>query len=284
MAPTIAVGDIRSSEPLDGDVRGVVTGVAAATAQCFKSKHQENVVVGVVLPRRGGLPISVEATHTLRGATTTFPSNGEIACVKAAVQAQNFPLFSPKAYSLAFMESAPSGPVAEGVYEVEQMERGLADVVRKILGSRPDDAVVDFDRFKNVTTVRVDVTIRPLPPRIFSMSATLFGAFPGRVPPAEARGALSLSMRAEDWVYLKCHDVAMLIDGQPADLGAEHYDGDVIAGGVIESIMVPLPRPTLERMSQAARVEMKLCNDEMVFDPLSKPRLHSFLTEISPSP
>lgn len=64
------------------------------------------------------------------------------------------------------------------------------------------------------------------------------------------------------WKYLRCNRVDWLINGAPADFGEAIHSGQVVRGGVIEIISVPMSPDQIERIGSAATVEFRICNDE----------------------
>lgn len=123
--------------------------------------------------------------------------------------------------------------------------------------------VVVFDRFKNRTIAKQAVVLQT-PPRLAPIASLLLYAFDGNQPLTPARPLTwAMKFSSPDWRYLKCHDVAMLIDGHPAATGEVHHDGDVVRGGVVETLMFEVPPETLEAMAESELVELRVCRDEM---------------------
>lgn len=68
-----------------------------------------------------------------------------------------------------------------------------------------------------------------------------------------------LSM-SDEWEYLECHSLTLLIDGRRLPVRTTH-DGRV-SRGVLEFIEFDLPRAELARWAKAKSIEGKLCNTE----------------------
>lgn len=63
------------------------------------------------------------------------------------------------------------------------------------------------------------------------------------------------------WKYLRCHQVAWLLDDVPLDLGEAHHEGHVVRGGVIETISQAITPAQLQAVGNASRAEYRICTD-----------------------
>jgi hypothetical protein len=117
----------------------------------------------------------------------------------------------------------------------------------------------DCDKFEEYCTTTLD--------GVFLADGLKLSAFFVYQPPKLRTPPKTITIRltrsGEDWEYLKCNDLTFLLDGRfklPVD---SKYDGDVLpSGGVIEFIVVNLPRADFLRIALAKKVELKLCITE----------------------
>jgi hypothetical protein len=78
----------------------------------------------------------------------------------------------------------------------------------------------------------------------------------------------------KEWSYLRCHDVAFIVDGERwPELASEHTGRVTISGaagysnvGVEERVMVPLTIEQFVKLGAAKKVEGRLCRREFTFD------------------
>lgn len=125
------------------------------------------------------------------------------------------------------------------------------------------DVTEEFDRFKGETLVKLDPRYSETTsgPRSLFVSYTYEGNTPA--PPPFVGMALFTS--SDEWMYLKCHSLAFLLDDtMPIELETEH-DGDVGSGYVIEYVSSFLSLEEFLQIVNAQKVEGKLCNDEFQF-------------------
>lgn len=71
----------------------------------------------------------------------------------------------------------------------------------------------------------------------------------------------------DNWHYLNCHGVSMLIDGARVPHIVSEHHGDVDRNGVYESIRFPINAEIVDHLARAQLVEFKVCNDEFRVDP-----------------
>lgn len=279
-APLIEVGEIRASEQLDGDVRGVVTGALRAGAHCF-APDPASLAVTLFIAQTGGVPIDVDVTQ-IGG---RWPLPDEQRCFKADLVASDIPLFAAKPYALTALfavggatEAITDRKTADARDGIERAR--LAEILRRRDVTTDDAPRVKYDRFRDRTDVSAQIDFAPTL-SFRRQDAELVAIFHGKSPTPGADARLLLSFMFAEWKYLKCHSVAMLVDGKPVALGEPKHDGEVIEGGVSEILIVPVPQATRQRMSTSSKIELQICNDEVHVDgDLSMRRIKNFVTLI----
>jgi hypothetical protein len=71
-----------------------------------------------------------------------------------------------------------------------------------------------------------------------------------------------INVTSDDWRYLRCKSVYVLHDGQPLELSKKPgVGGDVIYGGVFESVTIQLDSGMMDKISRSKKIEIKVCND-----------------------
>lgn len=93
---------------------------------------------------------------------------------------------------------------------------------------------------------------------------------------------MALSRFSREWRYLRCHNVDMLIDGEPVDLPEPEHDGDVMTGGVHESVSVRLDPATLGAILAANEIRVRVCRDAWTFTPRMMAGLVQFRETVFP--
>jgi hypothetical protein len=84
---------------------------------------------------------------------------------------------------------------------------------------------------------------------------------------------IQILSESKDWVYLKCHTLDLLVDGNPLSAGETDHDGDTgirtSTGdpGVRETITAVLPPAAVVQMAGAKEIRGRLCGDEWSFKP-----------------
>lgn len=80
---------------------------------------------------------------------------------------------------------------------------------------------------------------------------------------------LFLRRIAKEWKYLNCRSIYWLVDDQPMKPVDSSFQSDVLRGvGVAEGFIVILSDSQYKKMAAAAKVEVKICNDEFSFSSL----------------
>lgn len=73
--------------------------------------------------------------------------------------------------------------------------------------------------------------------------------------------------RTTTWEYLRCHDLALLADGNPVKADKINHDGDPGGGGILESIMAFMNTDTFAALANSKTLRGKICNDVFDFSP-----------------
>ncbi len=79
------------------------------------------------------------------------------------------------------------------------------------------------------------------------------------------------------WRYLTCHQWDVIIDESRSAFQTTH-DGHVGSGGVSELVSAPTSIATLEAMSNAGTVRMRVCQDVFELDPSQREAIGRFVT------
>lgn len=150
--------------------------------------------------------------------------------------------------------------------------------------TRPDGISREYDRFKGVTTVTAPLFVADTSSGA-PVRAWVRTIYQGTAPTTAAPPLVALVTRFESdsWRFMKCHSMAMLIDGKPAPLPEERHDGNVVDGGVIEVVSVPLPYSVLDGMAHASSIELQICRDEFRVHPGSVPAIDVIRKEVEPA-
>lgn len=136
-------------------------------------------------------------------------------------------------------------------------------------GKHAASVVVEYDRFKDTTSaVLTEINVGA-------------GLYVGAIMMASGNditraqsATLVIHSSNKEWAYLRCHDVAFIVDGERwTELAAEHTGRVTISGagrysnvGVEERIMVPLTIEQFVKLGAARKVEGRLCRREFAFD------------------
>jgi hypothetical protein len=136
-------------------------------------------------------------------------------------------------------------------------------------GKHAASVVVEYDRFKDTTSaVLTEINVGA-------------GLYVGAIMMASGNditraqsATLVIHSSNKEWAYLRCHDVAFIVDGERwTELASEHTGRVTISGagrysnvGVEERIMVPLTIEQFVKLGAAQKVEGRLCRREFAFD------------------
>ena len=126
-----------------------------------------------------------------------------------------------------------------------------------------DKVEVEFDRFKNKTTVNFP-SVKQLVARAANhLTPGWVASFAGQTPSTIPSTLFLIFWKSnETWQYLRCHSLAILADGASVQLPPATHDGDVRKGGVTERITVIVSLATARKLSKSHLVEFKICNTE----------------------
>jgi hypothetical protein len=128
--------------------------------------------------------------------------------------------------------------------------------------SHSGELKVEFDRFRNYTTASLSNI-----PLGKGLNLAAYYLMPGNTPGRPERVIFMLTSSSDDWRYLRCHSIDLLVDGIPYSVGRTDHDGRVGTGYVLEFITFSVPTDEFLRMAVATRVEGKVCNTEFALLP-----------------
>jgi hypothetical protein len=146
---------------------------------------------------------------------------------------------------------------------------------------RQSNIIREYDRFED----RTKYWTRPKTVRS-GLDVMAHFSFKGKGAGNEVDGFyLIFTSMGSDWRYLKDSRLYCLIDGDRVDLGsARASDSDIKPGystvEVKEILMFPVKYPTLQRISNAKRVEVRLGNTEFYFDEYFRESLKELLAKV----
>ena len=130
--------------------------------------------------------------------------------------------------------------------------------------TRPPEIAESYDRFENVSTVKITESLRSSGPGyvLFVVTAREKGAHVSRRP---ATVNLGLTSKSTAWIYGKTgNDFRLILDGsERLNLGdMKRVTADVVSGGVLETLDLEIPFTTLEKLSKASQIEMRIGTTE----------------------
>jgi len=136
-----------------------------------------------------------------------------------------------------------------------------------------------YDRFENVSTVKITESLRPSRPGyvLFVVMAREKGAHISRRP---ATVNLGLTSKSDVSIYGKTgNDVRLILDGKERlNLGEmKRVTADVVSGGVLEALDLEIPFTTLEKLSKASSIEMRIGTTEFELAPQQIEDLKAFV-------
>lgn len=73
---------------------------------------------------------------------------------------------------------------------------------------------------------------------------------------------MTITTYAPSWLFLRCHTVSLIVDGQRFPFLPTEHDGRVIGRGVLEQVRVHLTPPLVSRIARARAVDAQLCHEE----------------------
>jgi hypothetical protein len=135
-----------------------------------------------------------------------------------------------------------------------------------------------YDRFENVTTVKITESLRPSRPGyvLFVVVAREKGAHISR--PATVN--LRLESKSDASIYRETgNDFRLILDNsERLNLGdMKRVTMEVVSGGVLESLDLAIPFTTLEKLSKASTIEMRIGTTEFELVPRQIEHLKAFV-------
>lgn len=125
------------------------------------------------------------------------------------------------------------------------------------LGGGPGRVIVETDRY-NPGTQSLQMLDLGLQSRS-GMDALVLNGFSS---PHQGGALVSTTSSSDSWRYLKCHHLAILVDGRPLQPDAVDHDGTVGRGYVLEHVSFRLEDEDLHALAMAKSFELRLCADE----------------------
>jgi hypothetical protein len=138
----------------------------------------------------------------------------------------------------------------------------------------------EFDRFKGNTVVALDT--RPAEYSRGPGSLSVLYAYKGNTPVVPSEVYFRLVSEADDWQYLKCHMLTLLLDDQISMEPKTEHDGSVGNGYVLEFVMSALSVDEFLQIVNAKKVEGKLCNTEFVLSKEQMEALRDIASRMQP--
>jgi hypothetical protein len=134
--------------------------------------------------------------------------------------------------------------------------------------TRQPEIEESYDRFENVSTVKITESLRSSRTGyvLFVVMAREKGAHVSGRP---ATVKLGLTSKSTAWVYGKTgNDFRLILDGsERLNLGdMKRVAADVVSGGVLETLNLEIPFSTLEKLSKASTIEMRIGATEFELD------------------
>ena len=124
----------------------------------------------------------------------------------------------------------------------------------------------DYDKFTAKTSVCLSLARNPT--YVDSLEPTFCYSYPGTTPTLPAAVTIWLHRYAENWAYLNCHGLTLLVDGSVRIPVDTQFKGEVVtspsilAGHVREDVIGSISTREFLRLVNADRVEAKLCGTE----------------------
>jgi hypothetical protein len=132
---------------------------------------------------------------------------------------------------------------------------------------KPGEIKVDYDRFEDLTTIR----IRPMPldPSITDgISISALFAFNGQTPPRREPITLQIISASDQWRYLYNRELILLVDGERMPMGMLARDFAVEQSGMfLESMSKIIPYDIFLRIANAKKVEGRIGRKEFEMTP-----------------
>jgi hypothetical protein len=146
---------------------------------------------------------------------------------------------------------------------------GLAEIEKK------------YDRFTKQTEICTKVRL----PNIGASLLTLEAYYDGEFFTGNIKTLLfTFVSRSSDWRYINCSETHFLIDGEPYNPGNAIRRGTVGSGHVMEFLLYPgVKFSDIEKMADATKIEVKICNTEFVLSQSEMDDLKQFVRLLTPA-
>lgn len=145
--------------------------------------------------------------------------------------------------------------------------RVAAVILGALAAAAQAEMVAKYDRFTDRTELEAPANAAAWKEgRDGRLAIHAFTFFPGAKPtksPLLVRIAF-FTKSPDGWRYLKCHDVAAIVDGKPFPMGQSKHDGATASGSeVIESVSVDLPWARFATLANSSAAEFRVCSTEL---------------------
>jgi hypothetical protein len=141
----------------------------------------------------------------------------------------------------------------------------------------PPATRVEYDEFNRSTVVTMG-------DRVVAGDLGFSGLFSyaGKTPRVPSIVLFSIHGKAEEWQFLDCHFVNMLVDGAPVRLSEAEHHGHVGSGYVLEFISFSTSPSQLVRMAMGKEVRGRLCNVDFTLSDEDRAALREFASRMKP--
>lgn len=144
--------------------------------------------------------------------------------------------------------------------------------------SHPGTVTSEYDRFKDYTAVHLtDMKLSS------GINFDAFYLMPGQEPKVPATVVFLFHASSSDWQYLRCHNVDLLLDGKPLQVGDAKHDGTVGNGYVIEHISLQMAVSSLLAIAASKQVDGRICRTEFRLDTPELTALTDFASRMKTS-
>lgn len=138
---------------------------------------------------------------------------------------------------------------------------------------------VDYDRFKDITTVRLTESLMPDRPGYVLL--TVLGTLKGKEikgPPDHV--ALIITSVTPDWYFLRSQNILRVIqDEERYTLGEMKRDNsEVLRGQVLEQLVLEVPFSAIKKLAKAKKIEIQVGPYESEINPSAIDNLKEWLS------
>jgi hypothetical protein len=139
----------------------------------------------------------------------------------------------------------------------------------------------DYDRFKDLTTVSLEMQLTGEAPRGLAVKAVQ--SFGGKAPAkAPDKILLAFVSAGDKQEYAIEHGLIFLADGERLKVDNSAYMKDRAGSGYIEMMVIAVPLETLKKVANAHKVEAQLGETEFELDDKQRASLKQFLSFVVP--